>query len=539
MSDDEVWQDEDPGRSGREAPHTPGRYERAMDEFDDEEFGGPLFAETSEHPVSSLGGSDEASADAGEPAADGPDARSDAPSDAAGSAESPGAGGEDERLSFGADDTGPLPHWTEPPTGEIPKIEASRAADDPDADVDVWSSFTTESPVWKEGDHVDDPSGTVGSPPADPTSELTWEDDPGAPVDPGVSGVSGVSGVVPTTDVAPPSEQQEAVTDVGRASERIMIGTDPSGMPRRPDPKSRGSRPQRPPGSGRPSGPPDRRNLPIAVASGVVLAAVFVALTMWRPAASLAFVTVLLGLGSIEYFSRVTEKGYRPAVAAGVLACISAPLGAYWVGEQVFPILIAFAFFAGAIGFIGADSIEAGPMPNMAITMLGVVWIGVLGGFAGLILRYSTLAGGTNWGTDTLVLLAIGVVANDVGAYFVGTAFGRTPLRAWISPHKSIEGFLGGAVLTLVVMLVIGLQDLSDTWSNTTHLLLLAVVISVMAPLGDLTESMFKRNLDVKDFGSIVQGHGGVLDRFDGFLFCVPAVYYLFLVIEPWTEFAG
>ena len=70
--------------------------------------------------------------------------------------------------------------------------------------------------------------------------------------------------------------------------------------------------------------------------------------------------TVALGLASIEYFSKVTEKGYRPAVAAGVVACVSAPLAAYWVGERMFPIVIAFAFFAGSLGFIGATSIESG-----------------------------------------------------------------------------------------------------------------------------------------------------------------------------------
>ena len=256
---------------------------------------------------------------------------------------------------------------------------------------------------------------------------------------------------------------------------------------------------------------------------------------MWRPAGAVAFVTVALGLASIEYFTKVTEKGYRPAVAAGVAACVAAPLAVYWVGDDSLPLVITFAFLAGALGFIGANSIEVGPMPNMAITMLGVVWIGVLGAFAALILRYSTFASGTPWGTDTLVLIAIGVVANDVGAYFVGSAFGRTPLRQWISPNKTVEGFLGGTIVTLVVMLVIGMRDLSDTWSSTGHVLMLAIVISIMAPLGDLTESMFKRNLDVKDFGAIIRGHGGVLDRFDGFLFTLPAVYYLMLVVEPWT----
>ena len=80
--------------------------------------------------------------------------------------------------------------------------------------------------------------------------------------------------------------------------------------------------------------------------------------------------------------------------------------------------MIVFAFLAGALGFIGANSIEVGPMPNMAITMLGVVWIGIMGSFAALILRWSTFGGGTPWGTDTLILIAIGVVANDVGRLF-------------------------------------------------------------------------------------------------------------------------
>ena len=72
------------------------------------------------------------------------------------------------------------------------------------------------------------------------------------------------------------------------------------------------------------------------------------------------------------------------------------------------------------------------------------------------------------------------------------------------------------------MLFIVGLTASAATRGSTGHLLMLAVVISVFAPLGDLTESMFKRNLDVKDFGSIVKGHGGVLDRFDGFLFVLP-----------------
>ena len=87
-------------------------------------------------------------------------------------------------------------------------------------------------------------------------------------------------------------------------------------------------------------------------------------------------------------------------------------------------------------------------------------------------------------------------------------------------------------------MVVIGISEKSHNWT-TSNLIFVGVVIAIVAPLGDLTESMFKRNLDIKDFGSIVKGHGGVLDRFDGFLFVLPAVYYLTLTLEPWTKYTG
>ena len=457
----------------------PGSYEADMDSFDPDEFGGPLFGETVEQPVTSL--DDELAG---------------------------------ERLSFGSDDSGALPLWTEPPTGELPRIEATEAAESPTDDLDVWSSFAASTAS-------DEPEA-----PRDPTGELTWHDDDPTLGDAEDALTSGRVTAVPPADPSAPTRREPA---------RITIGTDPSGMPRRPDTKRRGGSPQRPPGAGAPTPSADGRNLPVAVASGLVLAAVFLALTMWRPAGALAFVTVALGLASLEYFSRVADKGYRPVIASGVAACVAAPLAAYWVGTTAIPLILAFAFFACAIGFIFADSIESGPMPNMAITMLGIVWIGILGSFAALILQWSNFGSGTPWGTDTLVLVAIGVVVNDIGAYFLGTAIGKTPLRPWISPNKSLEGLLGGTVLTLLVLLLVGVQDLSDTWSSTSDLLMLGIVISVMAPLGDLTESMFKRNLDVKDFGAIVRGHGGVLDRFDGFLFTLPAVYYLMLVVEPWT----
>ncbi len=434
--------------------------------------------------------------------------------------------GESDAISFGDSDTGSLPHWTEPPTGEIPRFDAPAASDD-DEELDVWSSFSSESPVWKD----DEPEAPEGGPLDEqlPTAQHRRVTDEHGVVSGQHRRVTGESVVVPEE----PS--------------RITIGTDPSGMPRRQPSTSRrrgggGPQPQRPthPPAPRTSG----RDMPAAIAVGLGLAAAFIAALMYKPVAAAAMIVVILGLAAVEFYDKVAEKGYRPAVVPGIVACVAAPLAAYWLGVGALPLVFAFGFMATAGSFIGARSVEAGPMPNVSITTLGIIWIGLLGSFAMLILRFSTNSGSLlevaeSRGTDTLFLLALGVVANDVGALFVGSAVGRTPLRHWISPNKTVEGFMGGAMLTVIALMLVGISESSTTWSSYWHLLALAVVISIMAPMGDLVESMFKRNLDVKDFGSIVKGHGGILDRFDGFLFSLPAVYYLTLVLEPWTKYVG
>jgi phosphatidate cytidylyltransferase len=422
-------------------------------------------------------------------------------------------------LSFGNSDTGSLPHWTQPPTGEIPRVLTS-APQDPTDDLDVWSSFSGQPPVWRD---------------EQPTGASDDLGDASAALDPS-------SGDAPY--YAP--DEVDASAPVRREPGRITIGTDPTDSAGRPMPPRRGrpgetasrnSRSGRPaparPGSKVP--PSAARDMPTAVAVGVALAAVFIAALLWRPAAVLVIVVAVLGFAAVEYFDKVTEKGYRPATVVGIVACVGLPIAVYWVGETAIPLVLVLAFAAGCATFIGATSIESGPMPNMAITTLGVTWIGLMGAFAALILRVSTLGVSNPIGTDTLCLIAIGVVANDVGALFVGSAAGRRPLRAWISPNKSIEGLIGGSIATLVVLGAIGAAGKSDTWNSLGDCLLLGIVICITAPLGDLTESMFKRNLDVKDFGTIVKGHGGVLDRFDGFLFTLPAAYYLLEVLKPWV----
>jgi phosphatidate cytidylyltransferase len=421
-------------------------------------------------------------------------------------------------LSFGSGDTGPLPHWTEPPSGEVTRV--TTGVSDHGDDVDVWSEFSEESPAWSDSPADDitgayDTSSHAVVASGDETSDL---------------------GV----DEAAPSRREPS---------RITIGTDPTGDGTRPAqrrPRQGDNRRPPRPAPGKPAAGTAGRDMPTAVAVGALLAVVFFASALWLPPFAVECIIVaVIGLAAVEYFDKVTEKGYRPATIAGILACVAMPVAAYWIGEDALPVVMVLAFAAGCITFIGGKSLEQAPMPNMAITTLGVTWIGLMGAYAALIVRASTEPGGIlvakgflsgSVGVDTLALVVIGVVANDIGALFVGSALGKTPLREWISPNKSVEGFVGGALATLLAMLLIDITNRSTTWNSLGDLLLLGGVIAVFAPIGDLTESMFKRNLDVKDFGSLVPGHGGVLDRFDGFLLTLPAVYYLTVLLEPWVS---
>ncbi len=441
----------------------------------------------------------------------------------------PSDGSERGDLSFD-DNTGPLPHWTAPATGDLPRVVGS----DDSEDVDVWSSFSSQAPVWSDDDSPDPSEGYEA------VSENVRLGQMG-------DNTGGTQGYFEDADAS-----GGLSNPVRREPGRITIGTDPTdeGIGR-PGPKgrSRGTREAqagtnrggRPSGSvrttpGRPGGGVSGRDMPTAIAVGAVIAAAFIAAIKFGPLATLVVVVIVITFAAFEFFEKVTEKGYQPASVVGIVACFVAPITAYNYGDAAVLFVFMFAFVAGCISFIGAPNLNSSPMPNMAITTLGVTWIGLAGAFGGLLLGNES-AGlfPTHAGTDTLLILAIGVVVNDIGALFVGSGLGKTPLRGWISPNKSVEGFIGGAVLTIVAMIVINILGKSANWDGT-NVILLGLVIAFSAPLGDLTESMFKRNLDIKDFGSIVKGHGGVLDRFDGFLFTLPAVYYLTLVLEPWQQ---
>ena len=128
-------------------------------------------------------------------------------------------------------------------------------------------------------------------------------------------------------------------------------------------------------------------------------------------------------------------------------------------------------------------------------------------------------------GMRWILLLTLITAASDTGAYFAGTAFGRHKLCPAISPGKTIEGFVGGLASALLVTLLSGPLLFANI--NLSKLAVLSLLLSVFVVAGDLTESIFKRSNQVKDSGSILPGHGGILDRVDSILAAAPVLYYI------------
>ena len=166
-------------------------------------------------------------------------------------------------------------------------------------------------------------------------------------------------------------------------------------------------------------------------------------------------------------------------------------------------------------------------LDGIGATIFVYVWIGVFGSYA--LLLISPISFSDKHGNAYLIGAAILTVANDTSALFIGRWLGHRPLNKDLSPNKTIEGFIGALVLTLLVGLVV--LPMISPWT-ALHGLEVAFVLSFIIPLGDLFESMVKRTLGVKDLGHILPGMGGILDRVDGLLFTLPTMYYLAHILQ-------
>lgn len=218
-----------------------------------------------------------------------------------------------------------------------------------------------------------------------------------------------------------------------------------------------------------------------------------------------------------EGYGMLHRAGFRPATLLALAGTAGLIFGAYWKGIEAIPIVLVLTF-AGSMMWYILGVVEARPLANVAVTIMVFVWVAVLGSFASVMLR---AANGKGLFLGTVI---VAVVA-DVAAFVVGRSIGSRPLAESVSPNKTVEGFIGGVVAALIAGAIVG--KAITPWGGMKHGLVLGLVVGLVAPLGDLFESMIKRDLGVKDFGTTLAGHGGVLDRFDSLLLALPAAYFV------------
>ncbi len=244
---------------------------------------------------------------------------------------------------------------------------------------------------------------------------------------------------------------------------------------------------------------------------------------VWLGGWWLFFLALIVGLLALHEYYAMTRP-LRPIVIAGYLGLVLTLLAAQAGGFAWIPGGLATTF---ALAFLLKGIADTRQSATVAVggTILGVAWIG-LGLVFIMLLRDLPVHG--RLAAFTLLLA---VWAGDTAAFFVGRLVGRHKLAPRISPGKTWEGLIAGTAATIFVTFVALYQD-RDEFLSIGQALLLGVTIAVAAPLGDLFESLLKRDMGVKDTGRVLGGHGGVLDRLDAPLFASIAAYYVILAFD-------
>ena len=243
---------------------------------------------------------------------------------------------------------------------------------------------------------------------------------------------------------------------------------------------------------------------------------------------------------SKEWMQILNNKGFYPSFTVIISVNVVFALLATFNKLELMPPVIAYGIMASffAVLFKGRQPYIA----NVATTIAGFLYCGWLPCHIIMMRQLGTdstnvFSFSHNLGLGFLVLMFFAILATDIGAYYAGSKFGKRPLCPVVSPKKTVEGSIGGAFFAVLTSMFIG-YFIGLHWSES---LIVGFLITVFAQLGDLSESLIKRDAGVKDSGNSLPGHGGFLDRVDSFMFSAPVAYYFFkyFVISNslWSEF--
>jgi phosphatidate cytidylyltransferase len=263
--------------------------------------------------------------------------------------------------------------------------------------------------------------------------------------------------------------------------------------------------------------------MPLALLTAAVLAVLALVTIAWnKDFFAVIAGAVILG-GQAEVYAAMQRKGYQPATALGLVLGGLMLAAGYLKGEQAMLFFVVLGVVLSFLWYmVAAPKAREGALGNIGVTMLGLVYVPLLAGFV-LIILAQPLSG------RALTLAILGLTfLYDAAAFVVGSLWGSRALAPTISPKKSWQGLFGATLVTLAVSVATLPSIRPLTWGQSVGL---ALVIAIFAPLGDLSESLLKRDFGVKDMGSLLPGHGGIMDRIDSALFVLPAAFFFLRLI--------
>jgi len=279
----------------------------------------------------------------------------------------------------------------------------------------------------------------------------------------------------------------------------------------------------------------NKKNKILRVITGVIISLISFAAIIAGGAYLFALLLVIISLCSREFVKILRHKGFHPSLSiVSFFAIVFATLTFFHKFDMVSSML-TFAIMASFLTVL-----FRGRQPyivNVATTILGALYCGWLPCHLLLIRqigleRISAFQVGINQGLFLLMFVFIAVALTDIGAYYFGVKFGKHKLAEVISPKKTVEGAVGGGACAILASL------LGIFYTNLTlpQAFFAGLIITISAQLGDLSESLIKRDAGVKDSSDILPGHGGMLDRFDGYIFAIPVSYYFFIHFTQGTN---
>jgi phosphatidate cytidylyltransferase len=431
-----------------------------------------------------------------------------------------------------------IPHWNDAPTGQVPAVLDRSTGEEQAVAPPTWREEETD---WVAQEEVFEPSMLSDDLPAvgallseqgeavdDERQPWHFESDDTLVIapEPGLE-------PEPASAPAPTPADESSESDNGAARISAPVASTASAAaasrlspPVPPEPKTRAPRTTRAGGPVRTGNVSTAgtggRDMRVAIGSGVLLGVAALVCFAFGTVTSMIIVTVVLLLAAAEAYAAFRRAQYHPATLLGLVAALSLVVETYNKGVAALPLVLVLLVAGSFIWFLARVEPAADPVSGLISTVFVFVWVGAFGSFAALLLNPNLFP--DRHGIAFLLAAVLVTVADDVVALLVGSAMGRHQLAPSISPNKSWEGLLGGALAAILMSVIV--VHFIHPWT-VGKALVYGVVVAVVAPLGDLSQSMIKRHLGVKDMGRLLPGHGGVLDRVDGLLFVLPATYFV------------